>query len=201
MCPPFIHVYVSFSLHIFDDRNTWIPVVRQAWHPSTLPCHNLTCDTWPDPPLPHFFDMGLLFLERSPKGIKPAKFAKAGTIEAGGGGEGQIMVGYGPLGSPNPVSPTDVVRRFRLIPGPYQVFDEATAIGSAGETCLGDSSSPTFLAPLPESGRKRRPMVAISEAFEPPNCRTGRSFLARLDNDDLQVWIADEIKKFRATQR
>src|SRR5690242_11656428 len=34
--PPFIHVFVTFNLHVFDDRSTWIPVVAQAWHPSTL---------------------------------------------------------------------------------------------------------------------------------------------------------------------
>jgi hypothetical protein len=192
---------VTFNLHIFDDRSTWIPVVRQAWHPSTLPCHNFACD-WPEPPLPHYFDVGLLFLERSPKGIKPARIAPAGSIEAGrGGDQPQIMVGYGPLGAPNSFSPADVVRRYKLIPGPYQAFDEGTAIGSVGENCQGDSGSPTFLGPLPESGRKRRPIVALTSAFEGSNCRTGRSFLARVDSTDVQSWIADEIEKFLASQR
>jgi hypothetical protein len=43
--PPFIHVYVTFNLHVFDDRSAWIPVVAQAWHPSTLPCHNNVCES------------------------------------------------------------------------------------------------------------------------------------------------------------
>ena len=172
--PPFIHVYVSFSLDILQSSQH----LDTRGAPGMASVHIAL----PQSHLRHLAGSsaatllrhGAAVLERSPKGIKPAKFAKAGTIEAGGGGEVKSWSATVRLGRPNPVSPTDVVRRFRLIPGPYQVFDEATAIGSAGETCLGDSSSPTFLAPLPESGRKRRPMVAISEAFEPPNCRTGK---------------------------
>jgi hypothetical protein len=35
---PFITPYVTFNLHVLDDRSTWIRVAAQAWHPSTLPC-------------------------------------------------------------------------------------------------------------------------------------------------------------------
>ena len=38
--PPFIRVFVTFNLHVFDDRSTRNPVIAQAWHPSTLPCPN-----------------------------------------------------------------------------------------------------------------------------------------------------------------
>jgi hypothetical protein len=75
--PPFIHVYVTFNLHVFDDRSTWIPVVDQAWHPSTPPCHNNVCN-WDFPPLSmSFSDVGLMLLESPPRGIKPMGLAHA----------------------------------------------------------------------------------------------------------------------------
>jgi hypothetical protein len=194
--PPFIHVFVTFNLHVFDDRSTWIPVIAQSWHPSTLPCHNFTCN-WPDPPLPHYSDVGLLFLAKPVNGIKPAKLAPVGTIESGRQGDhDQILAGYGPLGAPNSFNPNDVVRRYRLIPGPYQVFDDATAIGKPGESCVGDSGSPTFIGPLGGSGNKRREILALTSAFEPPDCRKGRAFVTRIDNPGVHSWIAEEIGKF-----
>jgi hypothetical protein len=194
--PPFIHVFVTFNLHVFDDRSTWIPVVAQAWHPSTLPCPHLACN-WPTPPLPHFSDVGLLFLARPVNGIKVAELARPGTLESGrAGSQDQIMVGYGPLGDPDSVTPSDIRRRYRVIPSPYDIFDEATAIGRPAESCVGDSGSPTFLGPLGDSGNKRRSVVALTSAFYSPDCRTGRSIVTRIDNEDVQSWIVQEIERF-----
>ena len=96
-------MFVTFDLHVFDERSTWIPVVAQAWHPSTLPCPNNSCDNWPQPPVHGLSDVGLILLETAPKRIKPAKLAHPGTFETDrGNSQEQIVVGYGFPNMPGP---------------------------------------------------------------------------------------------------
>lgn len=156
--PPFIQIFVTFNLHVFDDRSTWIPVVEQAWHPSTLPCPNNSCP-WPPPPVPGLSDVGLMFLAKPVNFAKAAKLAHPGTLERGPGErQDQVIVGYGfadsaPQGGPLPWSQWEGIRHYKVI-SPGQVFDDRFAIGGPGEICFGDSGGPTFLGPLAESGNK-----------------------------------------------
>ena len=77
--------FVSFSPTDAKDPKTWIPVVRQATHPSMPHCPPPPqCDPTDEilvaPLQPGIADVGLIFLEHAPKGIKPARLAsKAGS--------------------------------------------------------------------------------------------------------------------------
>jgi hypothetical protein len=198
--PPFIHGFVTFNLHVFDDRSTWIPIAARAWHPKTLPCPNHQCN-WPDPPLANFTDVGLVLLQRPVKGIKPANLAPPGTLDKNRGQQGdQILVGYGfldsaPGGGPLPWSQWPGVRHYLIIP-PVQPFDDFWAYGQPGEVCFGDSGGPIFLDPPADSGRKSREVVALTSAFEGNVCSTGRSIPVRIDNEDVQNWINQQINEW-----
>jgi len=198
--PPLIHIFVTFNLHVFDDRSTWIPVIAQAWHPSTLPCPHNSCP-WPDPPVPGLHDVGLMFLAIPVHFTKPAGLAHPGALDSGrGDSQDQIVVGYGfadsaPQGGPLPWSQWEGIRHYRVI-SPRQAFDAAWAFGSQGDGCFGDSGGPTFLGPLGESGNKRRAIITTASAFLGASCSTGRSVVARIDNEDVQSWIAQQIKQW-----
>jgi len=202
--PPFIHIYVTFNLHVFDDRSTWILVDAQTWHPSTLPCPNNSCP-WPPPPVPGLSDVGLMFLAKPVKFTKPSKLAPAGALETGRGEKKeQLIVGYGfpdsaPGGGPPPWSQWEGIRYYRVI-SPEQIFDGSEAIGGPGENCFGDSGGPTFLGPVADSGDKRRAIVATTSGFAGTRCSTGDSVVSRIDSEDVQSWIAQEIEKFLATR-
>src|SRR5215471_8613536 len=162
--PPFIHVFVTFNLHVFDDRSTWIPVEAQAWHPSTLPCPHNSCDNWPPPPNRGLSDVGLIFLSRPVESIKPARLAPPGTFETGRGeSQDKIVVGYGFPDKRLPWSQWPGTRHYVSIPS-TDIFDDRHITGSPGVICLGDSGGPVFLGPIAESGNKRRTVAAITSA-------------------------------------
>jgi hypothetical protein len=193
--PPFIHVYVTFNLHVFDDRSTWIPVVAQAWHPSTPPCHNNVCD-WQYSPTQTFSDVGLMLLESAPKGIKPAELARAGSIETGrGDSQDQIIVGYGFPDMARPWSQWPGVRHYVVVP-PEQVLDDRRNTGGSGQICLGDSGGPTFFGPIGDSGQKRREVLAVTSATV-GGCSTA-SIFARVDNADVLAWISQQVQQWAA---
>jgi len=194
--PPFIHVYVTFNLHVFDDRSTWIPVVAQAWHPSTPPCHNNVCN-WDFPPLSmSFSDVGLMLLESPPKGIKPVKLAHAGSFETGrGDSQDQIIVGYGFPDHAQPWSQWPGVRHYVVV-SPEQVWDDRRTTGGSGQICLGDSGGPTFFGPIGDSGNKRREVAAVTSATV-GDCSTG-SIFARVDNADVPAWIDQQVQQWAA---
>jgi hypothetical protein len=193
--PPFIHVYVTFNLHVFDDRSTWIKVVDQAWHPSTPPCHNNVCD-WPNSPDHTFSDVGLMLLESAPKGIKAMNLAQAGSFETRRGeSQDQIIVGYGFPDIARPWSQWPGVRHYMVVP-PEQVWDDRRTIGGSGQICLGDSGGPTFLGPIGASGRKRREVAAVTSATV-GDCSTG-SIFARVDHPDVLAWIDYQMKQWLA---
>jgi hypothetical protein len=199
--PPFIHLFVSFSVHVFDNPSTWIRVTGYSWHPGTLPCPNHVCP-WPVPPIPHFHDVGLMFLEK-PVALRTEHLAQPGSLDQSEvSGRDHIIVGYGfpdsaPNGAPPPWSTWPGVRHYRVIE-PERVYDDGMAIGGPGENCFGDSGGPTFLGPLASSGNKRRSIVATTSAFIPPRCSTGSSIVTRIDSEVVQSWIDQEIKDFEA---
>jgi hypothetical protein len=97
--PPTIRVFASFSPTDAKDPETWIPVVRQATHPSMPHCPPPPqCDPTDEilvaPLQPGIADVGLVFLERSPEGIEPASLAEPGTLDRSEGAQTTI-VGYG----------------------------------------------------------------------------------------------------------
>ena len=78
--PPSIRIFASFSPTDAKDPKTWIPVVRQATHPSMPHCPPPPqCDPTDDilvaPLEPGIADVGLVFLAHAPRGIKPARLA------------------------------------------------------------------------------------------------------------------------------
>src|SRR5918995_2257540 len=90
--PPSIRIFASFSPTDAKDPNTWIPVVRQATHPSMPHCPPPPqCDPTDDvlvaPLEPGIADVGLVFLERAPANIKPAHFAVPGTLDRSEGAQ------------------------------------------------------------------------------------------------------------------
>ena len=59
-------------------------------------------------------------------------------------------------------------------------------------------SQVSFLGPLAESGHKRREIVSTTSAFKGAPCSTAASIVSRIDNENVQAWIAQEIAKFEA---
>src|SRR5688572_31932436 len=78
--PPSTRIFASFSPTDARDPKTWIPVVRQATHPSMPFCPPPPqCDPTDEilvaPLEPGIADVGLVFLEHAPIGIAPARLA------------------------------------------------------------------------------------------------------------------------------
>ena len=74
--PPSIRIYASFSPTDARDSKTWIPVLRQATHPSMPHCPPPPqCDPTDEvlvaPLEPGIADVGLVLLERAPEGVPP----------------------------------------------------------------------------------------------------------------------------------
>jgi hypothetical protein len=195
--PPFIHVFVTFNLHALDDRSSWIPVVAQAWHPSTLPCPHNACN-WPDTPFPGpgQHDVGLMFLASPVKFTKPAKLAPPGYVEkAAAENQPNVVAGYGVLNLLTPASENPLYRHY-VETAAHQVFSDASLKGGMGEGCGGDSGSPLFLGPAGESGYKRRFVAGVLSGNDGSNCASGVFYYARVDTEEMQAWISEEIGKF-----
>jgi hypothetical protein len=134
---------------------------------------------------------------------KTADLANPGTLETGRGhSQDPIIVGYGfPDGPPGGGQPDwskwEGVRHYRVI-SPQQPFDESTAIGGPATACFGDSGGPTFLGPLADSGEKRRQILATQSGNTGTTC-ANPTVVARIDNHNVQAWIAQEIANFLAS--
>ena len=85
------------------------------------------------------------------------------------------------------------MRHYRVIQ-PEEVLDDRYALGGVGEACPGDSGGPTFLGPLADAD-KRRTIIAVTSGFKGSNCKTNRAVTARIDNGDVQSWIAWQIEQ------
>lgn len=209
--PPFIHVYVSFSLHVFDDRSTWIPVEDQAWHPSTLPCPpGSGCVGWGEPPRPGLSDVGLLLLPEDLRGpvtrLRPALLAPPGTLDRYWvQNHEQVIVGYGfrnsaPGGGPLPWSQWDGIRRYRSKLLDHVIDDRWAQWVYPTDTCFADSGGPVFVGPLGDSGHERRYIVAVTSGFKGADCPNA-AINARVDNEDVQRWIAQQIRAWLPESR
>ena len=190
--PPFIKVYVTFNLHVLDDRSAWIPVVGEAWHPSTAPCGPDNACHWPDGPFPDpgLSDVGLVLLAEPVKSIKPAKLPQPGALDRGrANDQEEFVVTY---------RAADGIRRYRAV-SRADVFDDRWIQGGTGEACSTNSGSIRFFGPIAESGNKRRTAIGTLSGFDGTNCATGRSGFARLDNEDVQSWINQQINQWLPT--
>ena len=190
--PPAVRAYVSFSPTNARDPQTWIPVVRQVSHPSMPPCPpppqcDPTDDSLVSPLQPGIADVGLIFLERAPNGINPARLASEGTLERSEKAQ-TIIVGYGtttPLhGAQTGTSIWDGKRRFRTS-ALRRVIDETWALWAVPSyVCSGDSGGAIFLndalvANVSDGGR---------------DCRRQNNN-NRLDTRSIQNWINATIAK------
>jgi hypothetical protein len=193
--PPAVRAFVSFSPTDARDPGTWIPVVRQATHPSMPPCPPPPqCDPTDDilvaPLEPGIADVGLLLLGHAPDGIAPARLAGLGTLERSEGAETTI-VGYGttvPRDRAAPLDPSrwDGKRRIRTS-RLRRVVDQTWALWSIPSyVCSGDSGGAIFLnadgalvANVSDGGR---------------DCRRQNNN-NRLDTSSIQRWINATVRQ------
>ena len=200
--PPTLRAFVSFSPTDAKDAKTWIPVVRQATHPSMPLCPPPPqCDPTDDilvaPLQPGIADVGLLFLEHAPRGIKPARFAIQGTLERSEGAQTTI-VGYGTTAPRDRTAPTDASmwdgkRRIRTSTL-RRVVDETWALWSIPSyVCSGDSGGAIFLNADPSKKDSNDALVAnVSDGGR--DCRRQNNN-NRLDTPRIQNWINDTIRQ------
>jgi len=187
--PPSIRIFASFSPTEAKDPKTWIPVVRQATHPSMPFCPPPPqCDPTDEilvaPLQPGIADVGLVFLEHAPKGVEPARFAEQGTLARSEGAQTTI-VGYGTT-TPHKgnTSIWDGKRRVRTS-RVRKVVDETWALWSIPSyVCHGDSGGAIFL--------NTRLVANVSDGG--PDCRRHNNN-NRLDTDTVQRWIDDTIRQ------
>ena len=200
--PPTIRMFASFSPTNAKDSKTWIRVIGQATHPSMPHCPPPPqCDPTDEvlvaPLEPGIADVGLVFLEHAPPGIKPARFAAFGALSKSEGAPTTI-VGYGTTAprerntAPDTAS-WDGKRRIRTSTL-RRVVDGTWALwGIPSYVCSGDSGGGIFLKNAgrnaPEPG-----LLAANVSDGGPDCRRHNNN-NRLDTQAVQRWINDTIRK------
>lgn len=200
--PPSVRAFASFSPTDARDPTTWIPVVRMVTHPSMPHCPPPPqCDPTDEilvaPLEPGIADVGLVFLEHAPQGIRPARLADHGTLERS---EGTLttIVGYGTtvprIRDARPdTSIWDGKRRIRTS-ALRRVVDETWALWSIPSyVCSGDSGGGIFRNADPERGVGDDVLIAnVSDGGR--DCRRHNNN-NRLDTRSIQKWIDDAIRQ------
>lgn len=200
--PPSTRAFVSFSATNAWDRSTWIPATGWATHPSMPPCPPPPqCDPTDDvlvaPLEPGIADVGLVFLERTPSGIQPARLAEPGALD---GKEGTLttIVGYGVttprIGDASPDESTWDGKRRTRTSALRRVVDETWALWAVPSyVCHGDSGGAIFLDARADRGSSGDRLVAnVSDGGN--NCRTHNNN-NRLDTSSIQSWIDQTISE------
>jgi hypothetical protein len=199
--PPSIRIFASFSPTDAKDPRTWIPVVRLATHPSMPHCPpppqcDPTDDSLVAPLEPGIADVGLVFLEHGPPGIKPARFAEHGTLDRSEGAPTTI-VGYGTTTPRKRTAPPDTAmwdgkRRIRTSIL-RRVVDETWALWSIPSyVCSGDSGGGIFLNP--SSTEANGDVLAANVSDGGHDCRRHNNN-NRLDTRSIQNWINDTLRQ------
>ena len=203
--PPSIRIFASFSPTAAKDPKTWIPVVRQATHPSMPHCPPPPqCDPTDDilvaPLEPGIADVGLVFLAHAPPGIKPARFAAPRTLDRSEGAQTTI-VGYGtttPLRNAPPGSGIAAMwdgRRRTRTSTLRRVVDQTWALWSIPSyVCSGDSGGGIFLNPRP--GMADEGLLAANVSDGGRDCRRHNNN-NRLDTRSTQAWITETLRQHR----
>lgn len=190
--PPSIRMFASFSPRDARDASTWIPVVGQATHPSMPHCPpppqcDPTDDSLVAPLEPGIADVGLVFLDHSPPGIKPAKLAPPGILERSAGVRTTI-VGYGTTTPRDRDTPPDTAiwdgKRRRRTSTLRLVVDETWALWSIPSyVCSGDSGGGIFLL-----SASRDDVLVANVSDGGHDCRKHNNN-NRLDTRTVQEWI------------
>lgn len=199
--PPSVRAFVSFSPTNAKDPRSWIPVVRQATHPSMPRCPPPPqCDPTDDilvaPLQPGIADVGLVFLAHAPRGIEPARLTAHGTLERSEGVQ-MTIVGYGTTAPTSRTAPPDTSlwdgkRRIRTSTL-RRVVDETWGLWSIPSyVCFGDSGGAIFLNVSPTRSSDDDQLVAnVSDGGR--DCRRQNNN-NRLDTPSIQRWIDDTMK-------
>ena len=198
--PPSIRMFASFSPNDAKDPKTWIPVLREATHPSMPHCPPPPqCDPTDEvlvaPLAPGIADVGLVFLAQAPPGIKPAHFAAPGTLDRSEGTHTSI-VGYGTTTPRRNAPPGGAIwdgkRRIRTSTV-RRVVDETWALWSLPSyVCSGDSGGGIFLNPGPSVADSNLLAANVSDGGR--DCRSHNNN-NRLDTRSIQAWINDTIRQ------
>ncbi len=193
--PPSIRMFASFSPTEAKDPKTWIPVVRQATHPSMPHCPpppqcDPTDESLVAPLQPGIADVGLVFLAHAPPGIKPARFAEHGALDRSEG-EQMTIVGYGTTTPQHRNAPADIAvwdgkRRIRTS-ALRRVVDETWAVWAIPSyVCSGDSGGGIFLSSSATAATG--PVLAANVSDGGRDCRRHNNN-NRLDTRSIQNWI------------
>jgi len=199
--PPSIRMFASFSPNDAKDPKTWIPVLRQATHPSMPHCPPPPqCDPTDEilvaPLEPGIADVGLVFLAYTPPGISAARVAEPGTLDRSEGAPTTI-VGYGTTtprdrtALPDPAmwdgkrrTRTSILRR---------VVDETWGLWSIPSyVCSGDSGGGIFLNPSPSVASQE--VLAANVSDGGLDCRRHNNN-NRLDTLGIQKWISEALRQ------
>jgi hypothetical protein len=198
--PPNIRMFASFSPTDAKDPKAWIPVARQATHPSMPHCPPPPqCDPTDDilvaPLQPGIADVGLVFLADAPRGIAPARLAEPGTLDTSEGTR-MTIVGYGTTtprkGAPVDAAAWDGRRRIRTSTL-RRVVDGTWALWSIPSyVCSGDSGGAIFLNASPNATKGAVLAANVSDGGR--DCRRQNNN-NRLDTRAIQRWIDDTIRQ------
>ena len=207
--PPFIKAFVSFSPNALN-QSTWRAVAEQITHPSIPPCPPpFGCDPTTEDvfhaPDTGISDLGLVFLAEPVRGIRPARLAAPGALEAWTAAKlPMIFAGYGftrlgPGGEVPPPSEWDGWRRIKASRLDRVVDDTWASWRLPSRVCFGDSGGSTFVSPNLLTRHADIALVAVASDGG-IDCISA-DYRARVDTAAVQQWIGETIDQHLTRSR